>query len=469
MTDLNPLVVPLLYLALGALLVVLAVTLSPRPGPDAGINRGTRFFLVMLRLAIGWHFLFEGVEKLNNPTWSSEAYLREASGPLAAPFQELAGDSLKDRLVVGADGSFPQRLGLEWDVYLDRFTTHYEMTKDQREQAKVKLDQAKDATIRFLTLGKRPVKVPGKMPPALEVELTVPERIKLYEDKVTWARQREETTRTQDPLTGWAQVRDARSQAAAIRAGLKKDLDGQTQAMMDSLATVLKPAPFLEKDDDKLLVNDSIMERIRAEWEAYLKWFVDHYQLTDQQAKRAETLMGLARERMQEFLRGNKRSIHSVKEQGLELKRSLDSVLTAEQSTIDRAPPAPVTRLPLAFRASWSRLDWADFVVTYGLLAVGALLIAGFLTRTTCLVGALFLLSFYLAMPPLPWLEQNPRAEGHYLYVNKNIIEMLALLALATTRSGRWLGIDGLLHLLRPSSWRASDPIQRPAAEFPQN
>jgi hypothetical protein len=42
--------------------------------------------------------------------------------------------------------------------------------------------------------------------------------------------------------------------------------------------------------------------------------------------------------------------------------------------------------------------------------------------------------------------------EGHYYFVNKNLIEMLALLVLATTRSGCWLGLDGLLHRLNP--WR---------------
>jgi len=32
------------------------------------------------------------------------------------------------------------------------------------------------------------------------------------------------------------------------------------------------------------------------------------------------------------------------------------------------------------------------------------------------------------------------RCEGSYLFVNKNVIEMVALLALMTTRSGKWAG-----------------------------
>jgi hypothetical protein len=53
-------------------------------------------------------------------------------------------------------------------------------------------------------------------------------------------------------------------------------------------------------------------------------------------------------------------------------------------------------------------------------------------------------------MPPFPGLPDNPKAEGHYLFINKNIIEMLALLALATTTSGRWVGLDGLVRAVNP-------------------
>jgi uncharacterized membrane protein YphA (DoxX/SURF4 family) len=108
----------------------------------------------------------------------------------------------------------------------------------------------------------------------------------------------------------------------------------------------------------------------------------------------------------------------------------------------------------------WGLREWTDNVVKWGLLGVGICLLAGFLTRTACVVGALFLLSFYLAMPPLPGLPESPRAEGHYLIINKNIIEMLALLALATTRSGRWCGLDGLLQFFNPWRWQRR-PIVR--------
>ncbi len=98
-------------------------------------------------------------------------------------------------------------------------------------------------------------------------------------------------------------------------------------------------------------------------------------------------------------------------------------------------------------------LDWSDFFVKWGILLVGTFLLAGFLTRTSCVVGACLLFMFFLAMPPLPGWPESPRTEGHYLFINKNIIEMLALLTLATTHSGRWAGLDGLLWFLCPCGW----------------
>ncbi len=72
------------------------------------------------------------------------------------------------------------------------------------------------------------------------------------------------------------------------------------------------------------------------------------------------------------------------------------------------------------------------------------------------------MLMLYLTTPPFPWLPEVTRAEGHYFYVNKNLIEMLALLALATTCSGRWLGLDGLIRFLNPFRRRASSAPASP-------
>jgi thiosulfate dehydrogenase [quinone] large subunit len=50
--------------------------------------------LVVLRLFIGWHFLYEGVLKLYNPSWSAKGFLMSSTGFLGGFYQWLAGDSL---------------------------------------------------------------------------------------------------------------------------------------------------------------------------------------------------------------------------------------------------------------------------------------------------------------------------------------------------------------------------------------
>jgi uncharacterized membrane protein YphA (DoxX/SURF4 family) len=83
--------------------------------------------------------------------------------------------------------------------------------------------------------------------------------------------------------------------------------------------------------------------------------------------------------------------------------------------------------------------------VKWGLVALGGCLLLGFLSRASSLLLALLVLSFYLAMPPLPGWPESPRLEGHYLLINKTLIEVIALGALAFIPTGRWAGLDGLL------------------------
>jgi thiosulfate dehydrogenase (quinone) large subunit len=50
------------------------------------------FALVVLRITIGWHFLYEGGVKVLNPHWTSKAYLLDSGGFLKDFFAQLAGN-----------------------------------------------------------------------------------------------------------------------------------------------------------------------------------------------------------------------------------------------------------------------------------------------------------------------------------------------------------------------------------------
>ena len=50
--------------------------------------------VVLMRIFIGWHFLFEGIIKFYNPDWTSYGYLASAQGPLKTVFLALTGEGV---------------------------------------------------------------------------------------------------------------------------------------------------------------------------------------------------------------------------------------------------------------------------------------------------------------------------------------------------------------------------------------
>jgi len=46
--------------------------------------------LTILRVLIGWHFLYEGLIKLSTPGWSAKSYLEASVGPFSSIFKAMA-------------------------------------------------------------------------------------------------------------------------------------------------------------------------------------------------------------------------------------------------------------------------------------------------------------------------------------------------------------------------------------------
>jgi thiosulfate dehydrogenase [quinone] large subunit len=81
-----------------------------------------------------------------------------------------------------------------------------------------------------------------------------------------------------------------------------------------------------------------------------------------------------------------------------------------------------------------------DVVVAIVLVAIGTSLLLGWFTQTGC-VGALAMLAiFYVSAIPLGLPDS--RAEGSYLIVNKNLIELVSVAVLFVFRTGHIAGLD---------------------------
>src|SRR5438105_3739120 len=146
------------------------------------MKRSTAIFLVLLRLAIGWHFAVEGWHKVHsqligeaetNRVFSSEGFFREAPGPLARAMRWQLGDAdneVLDRVTAQpmpfevdpakypAQKRMPPALAKDWNDYLDRFAKHYGLDEQQRKLGEAKVEQLMHNYVVWLTIGEKDVK-----------------------------------------------------------------------------------------------------------------------------------------------------------------------------------------------------------------------------------------------------------------------------------------------------------------------
>src|SRR5262245_52196293 len=134
----------------------------------SGNERIALILLILLRTAIGWHFLTEAYEKFRsvyvigptetNRPWTSEAYFREGTGPMAKLVRGQIGDTddillahltLKNVPMGVEESAFPpyqrmpEALEKEWDDYFQQFAAHYALDAAQREAAQKRLQEYK--------------------------------------------------------------------------------------------------------------------------------------------------------------------------------------------------------------------------------------------------------------------------------------------------------------------------------------
>ena len=117
---------------------------------------------------------------------------------------------------------------------------------------------------------------------------------------------------------------------------------------------------------------------------------------------------------------------------------------------------------------TWDQMRFIDMAVTFGLTAIGLCLMLGFCTPLAALGGAGFMCFVVMTQPAFPGIYPPDSAiVGHALLVNKDFIEMLALLVTAFVSTGRWGGFDFFLY-----SWyearRRRKELERLSKKYPQ-
>jgi thiosulfate dehydrogenase [quinone] large subunit len=87
----------------------------------------------------------------------------------------------------------------------------------------------------------------------------------------------------------------------------------------------------------------------------------------------------------------------------------------------------------------------SDLLNEWGLTLIGLALILGIFNRLATLTGIFLLLLYYFSHPAWAGLEYMFPSEGNYFIINKNIVEMMALLVLFFFPTGHVAGIMNLV------------------------
>jgi uncharacterized membrane protein YphA (DoxX/SURF4 family) len=97
----------------------------------------------------------------------------------------------------------------------------------------------------------------------------------------------------------------------------------------------------------------------------------------------------------------------------------------------------------------------------WGLILIGAGLLLGTFTRIASFSGIALLLLYYIANPPFIGFSPGLPTEGSYIFVDKNLVEMMALLVISIIPTGTFLGLDRLLLYAKTTKIQRPIPKER--------
>ena len=401
---------PLIYAGLAGTVLALIVATKQQ-------NWSLRvLFLLGLRLAIGWHFLFEGLHKIHthdigpsefNKPFSSEMYFKVAPGPLGPYMRkqfEVPGEPLEAKLKGAKELTPDQILAMPF----------------QHQAAMCPVSIAKPLDDLFIEHQKA-------IQAGIEADTDA-------ESKAADAAEAKAVAAAKND----ADKAKAKADADKVRAAAKLKKEKSLEILLERKEGVKQKyamwAYGAATRDTKLKGIASDVPMSGLDRLAYLEML--RTRVKDEEARLAAGLgngYGIDQKKAAE-LRMDLATAEN------DLKKDIDAfVLELKKELFGSAkmPDAPAPE-----RTQGQKMD--GFTMWF-LVALGGCIMAGLFTRIACVAACGFLALTYLTHPPFPWFPLPPNTEGNPVFINKNAIEGLALLVLATFPTGRWLGLDALI------------------------
>jgi uncharacterized membrane protein YphA (DoxX/SURF4 family) len=386
------------------------------------MNRWTMALLTVLRIVVGWHFLYEGLWKIDSDR-----------GTAAYTTSWYVLHSSIARLRADVQGATAAAVSARADQWYDEVVKAFKgRTNPLAEDQKARLAELRDKVKLAAAAGEDPA-------------------------GFDWAFVRDEVLLMTPPppeerFSALPFLEESAGPLRPLFRGLVRDMDGfrrvtlqSGQAALDERAAVISKHYRFRKDQEARLLQarDNVKGALAATLnDAGFRARVEDYGRLRQRVSRDSgvTTAPFSRERLAEDRRKldaiASELLGAVNEPLVELSVQAQTIATPEQMG---AGPVPRPGEPAA---------WIDSVMKWSLVAIGACLLAGLFTPFAAVAAAVQLAMFYLASPPWPGLPAATMG-GHYLYVDRNLIELVAALAIAASGTGAWAGLDGIVARLR--------------------
>jgi uncharacterized membrane protein YphA (DoxX/SURF4 family) len=375
------------------------------------MNRWSKGFLVALRIAVGWHFLYEGLWKIQSDTGAT-AYATSWR-PLQSSIARLR-DGFEQGRTVDVDGWY--------DEVVRTFKARNEaLAEDQkarlaelRDKITVRAAAGESGVIDFDWIYVRDTVL--QIPPPAEAER----------------------------FTALPFLQQSAGPLRSGFRGLVRDIDGLDRLTVESVdaaldrrsAQIARHYGFNAEQQSRLARwRDTLKSDFAATWNdsAVQSRLADYRLMRARVGDLAETGAPFHRERLAE----DRKKLDQTAGDLLALANEPTDELAVQAhaiATVAQMGAGPVPRIG-------APADWVDGAMKWGLTAMGACLLLGLFTPWAAGAATLQLAMFYLASPPWPGLPAVTLG-GHYLYVDRNLIELIAVCTIATTGSGRWAGMD---------------------------
>ena len=346
---------------------------------------------MLLRIVIGFHFYKEGTAKLKSGTFSSAGFLSSAKGPMAPLFKQMLDDpDGKKKLCIVENVGANSTISYAVDTELTQLIWDRGF--------------ANEATLHY-DFGSE------------EYQKELAEQRDRLKEKILEAR-----------ATGDKNV-DTRA-LEATRSKYEQDIlkiREQPQRLQDILEEhKIQLEDWVAANEIELVSHFSTSERL------------DGFQRDGENKQLAALYVDSLRDQV-DSIRGDRyKKLLGWTSEVTGIWDSYENQVNG-LAVYKQAEKAPL-KIHRPFDQKYSFIKWVDAVIPWFDTIVGGLLIVGLFSRLACLAAGSFLFSVVMTQPP--WI---PGTTPTYFYV----IELVALLVIATTCAGRFGGLDYFVSLLK--------------------